>query len=111
MEEKIADEDVPLGSNTASSSFGVARTGGDFEKAGASSTCTFDGHLHLAHESLARRLVVLLEAFHVLAIEVGINQRCLRKSFDDVDAFQPAVEERNEGGKDADGGCLRSSRE
>eukprot|EP00965_Chrysotila_dentata_P077522 2558845-Pleurochrysis_carterae.AAC.1 len=34
--EKIAEEGVPLGRNTASSSLILAGTGGDFEKAGAS---------------------------------------------------------------------------
>eukprot|EP00965_Chrysotila_dentata_P042307 1403791-Pleurochrysis_carterae.AAC.1 len=73
---------------------------------------TFEGHLQLAHEPLARRFVELLEAFHLLAVEVGVaHQRCLRKGFDDVDAFQLKVEERYEGEKDADGGCLCSSRE
>eukprot|EP00965_Chrysotila_dentata_P223648 6193697-Pleurochrysis_carterae.AAC.1 len=72
---------------------------------------TFESHLQLAHEPLARRFVVLLEAFHLLAVEVGVAQRFLRKCFDDVHAFQLKVKQRNEGEKDADGGCLRSSRE
>eukprot|EP00965_Chrysotila_dentata_P165392 5461752-Pleurochrysis_carterae.AAC.1 len=72
---------------------------------------TFEIHLQLALEPLARRFVVLFEAFHLLAVEVGIAQRCLRKCFDDVDAFQIKVEERNEGRKDTDGGCLCISRE
>eukprot|EP00965_Chrysotila_dentata_P032290 1076374-Pleurochrysis_carterae.AAC.2 len=72
---------------------------------------TFETHLQLAHEPLARRFVVLLEIFHLLAVEVGIAQHCLREGFDDVDAFQLKVEERNEGKGYADGVCLCSCRE
>eukprot|EP00965_Chrysotila_dentata_P254403 6211855-Pleurochrysis_carterae.AAC.1 len=37
----------------------------------SASASTFESHLQLAHEPLARRFVVLLEAFHLLAVEVG----------------------------------------
>eukprot|EP00965_Chrysotila_dentata_P078428 2583806-Pleurochrysis_carterae.AAC.1 len=72
---------------------------------------TFEGHLKLAYKPLARRFDVLLEAFHLLAVEVGVAQRCLRKGFNDVDAFQLKVEERSEEENDADGSGLRCSRE
>eukprot|EP00965_Chrysotila_dentata_P056439 1872862-Pleurochrysis_carterae.AAC.1 len=47
---------------------------------------TFESYFQFAHEPLARRFVVLLEAFLLLAVEVGVAQRCLRKYFDDFDA-------------------------
>eukprot|EP00965_Chrysotila_dentata_P137127 4535641-Pleurochrysis_carterae.AAC.6 len=63
---------------------------------------TFKRHFQLAHELLTCPLVVLFEAFHLLTVKVGVAQRCLRESLDDVDAFQLDVEGCNKQKEDAD---------
>eukprot|EP00965_Chrysotila_dentata_P008103 264258-Pleurochrysis_carterae.AAC.1 len=65
-------------------------------------------HLELANELLTCRLVVLFKVIHLLTVEVGVAEPCLREDLDDIDAFQLKVEVRNEREEDADG-CRLSS--
>eukprot|EP00965_Chrysotila_dentata_P038544 1280333-Pleurochrysis_carterae.AAC.1 len=54
---------------------------------------TFKCHLQLEYKVLTRRLVVLFETFHLLTVEVGDAEHCLREGLDDINAFQLEVEE------------------
>eukprot|EP00965_Chrysotila_dentata_P099446 3287945-Pleurochrysis_carterae.AAC.1 len=49
--------------------------------------CIFKCHLQLACEFLTRSSVLLFETFHLLTVEVGVPQHCLREGLDDVNAL------------------------